>query len=485
MDFKYPNPKGKSRSVSFNHIKSMSISSNTNSSSSITTPSNSTPSSPTAPSNTSTTSTTTTTMNKPNDNEDSDDNNINNFNNNNSNLEDVTAPNIKIGKIQISRRTFEAIIYILGWYLFSLSISIYNKWMFGKAGLDFKFPILITSFHQFCLMILSCTVLYFNPSLRPTVNNYHYQPNSSNRGNLLQFLRIFQIGGLTYIKQIFPCSLASAGDIGLSNVSFKFISLSLYTMLKTSSLMFVLLFGLLFRLEKFNWRLIVIVFIMTGSVIMMVKKDPVDLSDYEVEDENNDLGIILVIGASMMSGLRWSFTQLLLKRNPYTPNSISTIFYISPSMCLILLVIGLIFEGWENFTDSTIWDTIGFFKTISLMIIPGILAFMMTLSEFKLLTVAQVTTLSIAGIFKELLTIVLSSFIFGDRLNFINLLGLFLTIIDIAWYNYYRYYEGKEQQQQKQPYYLKVNQYQYSESNEDLEHQDENKRLQNIELRKL
>ena len=44
-----------------------------------------------------------------------------------------------------------------------------------------------------------------------------------------------------YLRQIFPCSIASAGDIGLSNVSISMITLSLYTMLKTSSLMFVLI----------------------------------------------------------------------------------------------------------------------------------------------------------------------------------------------------------------------------------------------------
>lgn len=335
-----------------------------------------------------------------------------------------------------SYNTAEAIIYILGWYFFSLSISIYNKWMFGKDGLDFKFPILITAFHQFCLMIMSCIVLYSRPKLRPTVNEVADPTDNS----FSKFLRTFRMDSIAYLKQIFPCSLASAGDIGLSNVSFKFISLSLYTMLKTSSLMFVLMFGLLFRLEKFNWRLVSIVLVMTGSVIMMVKKP----DDYEPdeEDTHNSIGIILVIGASVMSGLRWSFTQLLLKRNPYTSNSISTIFYISPSMCLILFFLGLIFEGWTNFTDSHVWEVRGLVGTLSLMIIPGFLAFMMTLCEFKLLTVAQVITLSVAGIFKELLTILLSSLIFGDKLSIINGLGLVITFADIIWYNYYRYNES-------------------------------------------
>lgn len=340
-------------------------------------------------------------------------------------------------------KTIESIVYILGWYFFSLSISIYNKWMFG-SGLDFKFPIIITSFHQLCLCILSCVVLYLKPNLRPLHTTNVSTPTSTNgiSGQTIgKFLQSLLMDFPIYIRQIFPCSIASAGDIGLSNVSISLITLSLYTMLKTSSLMFVLLFGLLFKLEKFNWRLIFIVAIMTISVIMMTDKPELGSSS---SSSSSSIGIFMVLMASMLSGLRWSFTQILLKKNPYTPNSISTIFYISPGMCIILFSLGLIFEGWTNFINSEIWITKGLFTTIILLIIPGVLAFMMTLCEFKLLTVAQVITLSVAGIFKELLTIILSSIIFGDKLSLINILGLILTFMDILWYNYYRYYENED-----------------------------------------
>ncbi|KHC46074.1 solute carrier family 35, member C2 [Candida albicans P60002] len=342
-------------------------------------------------------------------------------------------------------KTIESIVYILGWYFFSLSISIYNKWMFG-SGLDFKFPIIITSFHQLCLCILSCVVLYLKPNLRPLHTTNVSTPTSTNgiSGQTIgKFLQSLLMDFPIYIRQIFPCSIASAGDIGLSNVSISLITLSLYTMLKTSSLMFVLLFGLLFKLEKFNWRLIFIVAIMTISVIMMTDK-PESGSSSSSSSSSSSVGIFMVLMASMLSGLRWSFTQILLKKNPYTPNSISTIFYISPGMCIIMFSLGLIFEGWTNFINSEIWITKGLFTTIILLIIPGVLAFMMTLCEFKLLTVAQVITLSVAGIFKELLTIILSSIIFGDKLSLINILGLILTFMDILWYNYYRYYENED-----------------------------------------
>lgn len=319
-----------------------------------------------------------------------------------------------------------AVLYIAGWYFFSMSISVYNKWMFGR-GLNFRFPLFVTAFHQTCLFIMSTLVMYFRPQLRPTVNNAGPK-----------FWASLAISVRLYLRQIMPCAVASAGDIGLSNVSLEYISLSLYTMLKTSSLIFVLIFGLLFRLEIYNWRLVVIVIVMSGSVIMMTR--PADSAN-NVDDDHQPIGIVLILAASVVLGLRWSFTQLLLKKNDYTKHPMLTIFYISPFMTLILLIFAFFVEGWDEFMTLPIWEIKGNLGTFFLMVIPGFLAFMMTLCEFQLLSVAQVLTLSIAGIFKELLTIMLGSMIFGDTLSVVNCIGLVITFLDILWYNYYRYTE--------------------------------------------
>lgn len=200
------------------------------------------------------------------------------------------------------------------------------------------------------------------------------------------------------------------------------------------------MFGILFRLEKFHWRLVVIVLVMTGSVMMMTQK-PAKVIEDEVDDDHNPIGIVLVLAASFVLGLRWSFTQLLLRRNDYTRHPVLTIFYISPSMIVLLFIAGLFIEGWGNFMSLPIWELQGTGGTLLLMVVPGFLAFLMTLCEFKLLSVAQVLTLSVAGIFKELLTIMLGLFIFGDTLSVVNCIGLTITFADILWYNYFRYNE--------------------------------------------
>lgn len=71
-----------------------------------------------------------------------------------------------------------------------------------------------------------------------------------------------------------------------------------------------------------------------------------------------------------------------------------------------------------------------------LLLFPGVVAFLMTASEFALLKRTSVVTLSIAGIFKEVVTIATAGLIFDDRLTPINISGLFVTIGAIAAYNW-------------------------------------------------
>ena len=51
----------------------------------------------------------------------------------------------------------------------------------------------------------------------------------------------------------------------------------------------------------------------------------------------------------------------------------------------------------------------------------------------------SVVTLSVAGIFKEASTILLSSSVFGDRLTPVNVSGLIIALLGIGLYNYLKY----------------------------------------------
>lgn len=144
-------------------------------------------------------------------------------------------------------------------------------------------------------------------------------------------------------------------------------------MCKSSSLIFVLTFAFMFRLEPFSFRLVGVICLIFSGVLLMVATETHFVLG----------GFILVISASALSGLRWSLTHLLLKNKQLgMDNPAATLFWLSPAMGLTLLVISIIIESWSAiFRDfyGSFWDAI---KTTFFLISPGIVAFCMVLSEF-------------------------------------------------------------------------------------------------------
>ncbi|KAL1966919.1 hypothetical protein VTN77DRAFT_3663 [Rasamsonia byssochlamydoides] len=312
------------------------------------------------------------------------------------------------------------------WYLFSLSISIYNKWMFSDDAVVFPFPLFTTSLHMVVQFILSALLLYFIPSLRPR------HPTTP-----MGAASIFGTGTADtnpvmtkffYATRLVPCGGATSLDVGLGNMSLKFISLTFLTMCKSSALAFVLLFAFVFRLEAPSIKLIIIIATMTIGVIMMVAG----------ETAFNALGFALVIASAFFSGFRWALTQILLLRHPATSNPFSTLFFLTPVMFLSLIAIALAVEGPAEIAQGlgALAEARGPITGILLLIFPGILAFCMISSEFALLKRSSVVTLSICGIFKEVVTISAAGVVFHDKLTPVNVSGLIITIGSIAAYNY-------------------------------------------------
>lgn len=337
------------------------------------------------------------------------------------------------------------------WYSFSISISVYNKWMFSKENLDFHYPLFTTSLHMLVQFTLAGSVLFFVPRLRPS--NAAYTPGTDPHEAAYR-----QLDGTDhedsettiskpppppppsnaplmtkwfYLSRIGPCGTATALDIGLGNFSLRFISLTFFTMCKSSVLAFVLLFAFIFHLESPTWRLCIIILFMTAGVIMMVAG----------EAAFSALGFILVMTASLCSGFRWSLTQILLLRNRATSNPFSSIFFLTPVMFMALFLLALPIEGPRNVIQGIreLSASHGGFYSFCLLLFPGILAFLMVSAEFALLKRTSVVTLSVCGIFKEVLTISAAGIVFGDELSPINVSGLIVTIASIAAYNYLKY----------------------------------------------
>lgn len=334
-------------------------------------------------------------------------------------------------------------------------------------GLKIIYPITVTSFHQFILWFLSFVYLRYR--------NWQKERNGSN----LPIHQTNQTDWKFYLCYMVPTAIAGAGDIGFGNVSFKFVTLTIYTIIKSASIAFVLLFGCLFKLEKFHWKLALIVLIMFFGVVMMVYEPQSNGDKVQADRILVLFGSLLVLMSSCLSGLRWVFTQLILRKSPKEkevqqdeetseqslvlstkpknkPHPVQTIHQLSPIMGMTLLLTALIIErpfpsflksklfaeGDENHTQHT-FESIT--KGIILLMFPGFEVFFMTFCEFGILQTAHVLTLSVAGIIKELLTVLCGLVFLNERLSgFHNWAGMTIVLLDVAYYNYFRYTQDEK-----------------------------------------
>ncbi|KAI6044657.1 triose-phosphate transporter family-domain-containing protein [Pisolithus marmoratus] len=295
-------------------------------------------------------------------------------------------------------------------FTFATVLSVYNKWMFSFDHFGFPYPLFVTTIHMLIQFILAAALRFIHPR--------RYCPES--RPNWQ-----------AYGTKAVPAAISTSVDIGLSNVSLKTITLSFYTMCKSSSLIFVLIFAFLFRLEKFSLRLVAVILVIFGGVLLMVASETAFVLS----------GFILVMTASVCSGLRWSLTQLLMRdKNMGMDSPAAAIFWLTPIMGVTLAIISILWEGWDRVFSTPFFNSLAStINTTVMLTLPGFLAFCMVMSEYYIIQRAGVLPMSIAGIAKEVSTITISAWFFGDELTPLNITGVVITTCGIALFTYHKY----------------------------------------------
>ncbi|XP_051135754.1 probable sugar phosphate/phosphate translocator At1g06470 isoform X4 [Andrographis paniculata] len=272
--------------------------------------------------------------------------------------------------------------FIFVWYTVSTLLTLYNKTLLGDHMGRFPAPLLMNTIHFAIQATLSMAITRFWP-------DKHHSPVMSWRD---------------YLSKVVPTAVSTALDIDLSNASLVFISVTFATMCKSASPIFLLLFAFAFRLESPSVELLGIILIISMGVLLTAAK----------ETEFEFWGFLLVMLSAFMSGLRWTMTQILLQKEVYDP--------------------------WDEFNMSNYfnswWHTV---RSCLLMSFGGILAFVMVLSEYILVSVTSAVTVTIAGVVKEVVTILVAVLYFHDEFTWIKGVGLAITMVGVSLFNWYKY----------------------------------------------
>jgi len=299
---------------------------------------------------------------------------------------------------------------MMGWFICSAALSSYNKIIFGENHGHFPCPLLLTSIHFLVQWIFSFTTSAAFPEFFG--------------GSMVKMM-----SWKTFLGVSIPCGLITAVDVGLSNLSLVRISITFFTMIKSSSPIWVLISAFLFGLEKVTCSLMTVgMLIVAGELLTAFG-----------EVEFDTVGFFLCLTAAVCSGIRWTLVQLKLnKLDPPLKGSVVVMRVLSPSMFFCMLFLSFVIERpmeklgpdqgdyFSNFENGV--------KTVCLGLTGAFIAIAMVLCEFWLILKSNAIVLMIGGVIKELITILVGVTIFGDQLNVINISGIIVVFMGVFLY---------------------------------------------------
>lgn len=311
---------------------------------------------------------------------------------------------------------------ILLWYFFGTFLSLWNKLLVGKEhGISgkgaFPAPFFMSSVQFGFQHLIARTLLSTGLVKR--------------KGEELNWEK--------YFRSVIPNGIATGLDIGFSNYSLVFITLSFYVMCKSTTPLFLLTFAIIWGIEKPSWSLAAVVSVISCGLLLLVAG----------ETQFDLLGFILVMSAAALAGLRWTITQILLQGHKHEASSggpVEVIFHLTPIMGLTLAIISLIFEKlWVVLPKSPYFSSFGHsLFTILILAVGGVIAFSMVWAEFMLIANTSALTFLVAGTFKEIVTVGAAVLFLHESFTLVNAMGLIVLVAGVVLFNWLKYKKLKQ-----------------------------------------
>uniref|UniRef100_A0A182PP50 Sugar phosphate transporter domain-containing protein n=1 Tax=Anopheles epiroticus TaxID=199890 RepID=A0A182PP50_9DIPT len=301
-------------------------------------------------------------------------------------------------KHAFANRIVVTLVLIVCYFSLSIGLTFYQQHLLQR----FKLPLFVVLYHLVIKLLLSAVV-------RAVLRCVTRKP------------RIL-LDWRTSVRKILPTGLASGIDISFSNWGLELVKISLYTMTKSTTIVFILIFAILLKLEKKSWSLAAIVVMISGGLFMFTYKST----------QFDALGFSFLLFASLSSGIRWTFAQLIMQKSKLgLHNPIDMIFHMQPWMILSVLPFTVGFEGRKLLDGYTLVQQLPSDVVIDMWLkisVGAFIAFAMEVSEFMVLTNTSSLTLSVAGIFKEICQLILAVELNDEHLSTVNVLGLVMCL---------------------------------------------------------
>ena len=212
--------------------------------------------------------------------------------------------------------------------------------------------------------------------------------------------------------QIVPVSLCFAVSLVLANKSYIYLSVSYIQMLKAFTPVAVLIFSFFSGLEKTSCTELYIVTVICIGVAMTSVG----------ETYFSWLGFTFQSLAILAESTRLVLVNLLLKNLKLDP--LSSLYYIAPLCATFIGMACLIFEA-----GSLPFERMMTIEFIFIMIINGLVSFTLNVAVVLLISNTSALVLTLAGIVKDIMLVLLSVLIFGSPVTLLQYVGYGVALL--------------------------------------------------------
>ena len=322
------------------------------------------------------------------------------------------------------------------WYSLSIGLTLYNKFYFEVLLGGIDYPLFLTAFHMALKGVLAYGILAILDARSGARNQADEAVSEVD-------VEEHDFGRFGYMLRALAVGVCTGLDIAFSNLAIAhFIPLSLHTIVKTSSLIFVYVLSIVLKMQPARWQLtlavsIVLVGVLTAALGKQRKKTA-GASDYT--DTDTELGVLLTVAAAAMGAMRWVLTEVLLKKSAKAKNSLEGKFKlllrISPGATVSVLLFALPIET-SRFCGDPRWAMSGQLAlAIGAAALGGVTAVGLLFAELGLVHMASALTLAVVGHLKEVLVVVFAIVVFAEPVTAVRCLGMVIAFGGGTYYIY-------------------------------------------------
>ena len=276
--------------------------------------------------------------------------------------------------------------------------------LFNKAVLstfDFAYPMFLTSWHMILATILT-QIMARTTSMLPAANANKVTWNDVKT-------RIIPVAVLFSISLIF------------SNKAYIYLSVSYIQMLKAFTPVAVLIFSYFTGLEKGSYIEFYIVVILCLGVSMTSIG----------ETYFSMFGFVFQLLGIMAESARLVCVNLILKQLKL--DALSSLYYIAPVAAVVLCISCYIFE-YEDLPFARMYTQ----EFATVMILNGLVAFTLNVAVVLLIANTSALTLTLAGVFKDILLVALSMIVFAAPVTSLQFIGYAIALTGLNLHKQYK-----------------------------------------------